>query len=93
MEINRNQYFLAGLVFLLLGLQFRVINTVSLTPECAGFLAARINGSPAAGSTTGAAPAAKAKSKTFHPPEWIGWAMLSLGSVLILHSLAMKRPE
>ena len=26
------------------------------------------------------------------PPEWLGWATVSVGSVLILHSLAMPRP-
>ena len=26
------------------------------------------------------------------PPKWLGWAMVSIGSVLILHSLALKKP-
>jgi hypothetical protein len=26
-----------------------------------------------------------------HPPEWIGWMLISLGSVLVLHSLAMPK--
>ena len=30
--------------------------------------------------------------RTIHPPEWIGYALLSVGSVLVLHSLAMKKP-
>jgi hypothetical protein len=26
------------------------------------------------------------------PPRWIGWSLVSLGSVLILYSLALKKP-
>ena len=32
-----------------------------------------------------------AVNRVVHPPEWIGWMLLSLGSVLILHSLAMPK--
>lgn len=34
----------------------------------------------------------KFPAKTFQPPEWIGWALLSIGAVLVLHSLAMPKP-
>jgi hypothetical protein len=30
--------------------------------------------------------------KTLHPPTWLGYAVISLAAVLVLHSLAMKRP-
>ena len=33
MDITRNQYFLAGLVLLFLGLQFRLVESFVLTPE------------------------------------------------------------
>ena len=39
MEINRNQWFLAGLVLLMLGGQLRLIDSVELTPEFTKFLA------------------------------------------------------
>jgi hypothetical protein len=26
------------------------------------------------------------------PPVWLGYALMSVGGVLMLHSLAMKRP-
>jgi hypothetical protein len=31
--------------------------------------------------------------KTVRPPEWLGWCFMSVGGVLILHSLAMPRPN
>jgi hypothetical protein len=30
--------------------------------------------------------------KTIVPPDWLGWALASVGSVLILNSLLMKKP-
>jgi hypothetical protein len=30
--------------------------------------------------------------RTVTPPDWIGWALLSVGSVLVLHSLVMPKP-
>ena len=29
---------------------------------------------------------------TVKPPEWLGWCLLSLGAVLVLHSWAMPKP-
>lgn len=96
MEINRNQFFLAGLVLLFLGIQFRMVDSAVLTSEFTTFLAARV-GHPAvaaanaAESLTGAD--VKLPPKTVRPPEWLGWSLASIGSVLILHSLAMPRPQ
>ena len=92
MDINRNQFFLMGMVLLFLGVEFRLIDTVSLTPKCTSFLATRANYLAIAGSAADADRVKAAAPSTFHPPEWFGWALLSVASVLILHSLAMKGP-
>jgi hypothetical protein len=95
MDITRNQYFLAGLVLLFLGFQFRMIDSVVLTPDFTQFLAERSGHPLAAVSVTTSAlvPADKSPiKKVVHPPEWIGWFLMSCGAVLILHSLAMKKP-
>jgi hypothetical protein len=95
MDITRNQYFFAGLACLLLGLQFRIVETAELTPDFTQFLAER-TGHPLA--TVNAATQTLTQSdeppakKTIRPPDWIGWSLISLGSVLILHSMAMKKP-
>jgi len=95
MDISRNQYFMVGLIFLFLGIQFRVIESVQLTPEFTQILAERsghplaaVNGAP----TTLSASAKPAFSKTVIPPEFVGWALMSLGATLILHSMAMRKP-
>ena len=91
MEVNRNQYFLAGLVVLFLGLQLRAVETFVLNEKASRFLAERIPALASAddGTMASAGPAAR---KTVRTPTWIGYAVISFGAVLVLHSLAMKRP-
>jgi hypothetical protein len=95
MDITRNQYFFAGLLFVLLGIEFYMVDTFTLNAEFTQFLADRTNHPMASvGATTqtlipNSSPVIQ---KTWRPPEWLGWCLLSLGSVLILHSWAMKKP-
>jgi hypothetical protein len=98
MEVNRNQFFMAGVVILLLGLQLRAVEAFTLNRECSQFLATRLpqkgNSGPATTTLTSfTAAASPAPLRTVRPPRWLGYALLSVGSVLILHSLAMKRPD
>jgi hypothetical protein len=92
MELNRNQFFLAGLVILFLGIQFRLVDNFTLNEKTTRFLANRTQEksvSPAAMLTGQTAALAR---KVVQPPQWLGYALLSVGSVLILHSLAMPKP-
>jgi hypothetical protein len=94
MEITRNQYYMAGLVLVLLGVQFRMIESVELTEQCAKFIAERTDHplvSVSAQTPLLAPLASTAVNRVVHPPEWIGWMLLSLGFVLVLHSLAMPK--
>ncbi len=97
MDINRNQWFMAGLVMLLLGIQFRVAESFVLTQEFTQLLAQGAGDGTAVAGTTSpllrpfqAAPALK---KTVKPPDWLGWVLLSVGLVLCLQALAMKKPD
>jgi hypothetical protein len=82
-----------GLVVLLVGIQVRMVASYTLTQEATKFLADRTQSSTtsstlfALSSDMGAGP-----QKVVQPPEWLGWCLMSVGSVLILHSLAMKKP-
>ncbi|MCA9100596.1 MAG: hypothetical protein R3C10_10905 [Pirellulales bacterium] len=90
MEINRNQYFMMGLVVLMFGIQLRYLSSYVLNEKTTSFLAERFDQGDGASAVLPAnGPGVK---KRVTPPEWVGWAMLSFGAVLILHSLAMKRP-
>ncbi|MGW8256081.1 MAG: hypothetical protein ACWGMZ_01205 [Thermoguttaceae bacterium] len=96
MDITRNQYFFAGLVLLFLGLEFNMVDTFVLTPEFTQFLAER-SGHPIASVNAATQTLLQSEpvavSKNWRPPEWLGWSLISLGSVLILHSWAMKKPD
>ena len=96
MDINRNQFFMFGVLVLLLGVQFRVIDRYVLNDQATHFLAKRT-----AGENSSQAAAVRAADSTnrslprhvVEPPEWTGWCLMSIGAVLILHSLALKKPD
>jgi len=88
MEFNRNQFMLAGMLVLLVGFQFRSFESFTLNEKATHFIATRLEGQSASTALVAAAPA----HKVVRPPQWLGWSMMSIGSVLILHSLAMKKP-
>ena len=90
MEFNRNQFFMAGIFLLLLGVQFRLVDSITLNEKTTRFLANHTSSS----TTTGLAMVMPGTSvrKVIHPPQWLGWAFMSIGGVCILHSLAMKKP-
>jgi hypothetical protein len=90
MEFNRNHYLVLGVIVFLLGLQLRLVESFTLNDHVSKFIAARTAGSE--NRTILAAAGPSAPTKTISPPPWIGWCLLSVGSVLVLHSLAMKKP-
>ncbi len=98
MDLNRNQIFMAGLVVFLLGIQLRMVEAFVLNEKATQFLAQRmqqLNGNQVASAgdlTTMYAAQAPVAKKRLEPPKWIGWAFVSVGTVLILHSLALKKP-
>ena len=93
MELNRNQYFFLGVVIVLMGLQVRVVSEFVLTEEATRFLAERLHSSDSEGAMAAlSANAGAGIQKVLHPPEWLGWCLISMGAVLILHSFAMPRP-
>jgi hypothetical protein len=99
MELNRNQYFLIGIVVVLLGVQLRMVDSYVLNGPATKFVVEKF-GSPEQKAAAGTAiptletagNGASATLRTVKPPVWTGWAAISIGAVLILHSLAMPRP-
>lgn len=99
MELNRNQYFLIGIVVVLLGVQLRMVDSYVLNAPATKFVVEKFGSAEkqaAAGtmipSMEAVAPGASAPHRTVKPPIWAGWAAISIGAVLILHSLAMPKP-
>ena len=98
MDVNRNQIFLGGLVVLLLGIQLRVVDTYVLNERATQFLAQRmqqIRGTEVASAgdfSTIFAAQGPIGNKRIDIPPWLGYSLLSIGGVLVLYSLALKKP-
>lgn len=91
MEFNRNHYLIAGLVLLFLGIQLRLVDTYVLN-EASTRVLTPASGNALTRNTPLLASITPAPRKVIKPPEWLGWALMSIGSVLVLHALAMKAP-
>ncbi len=91
MEFNRNQFFMTGVFILLLGIQFRLVDTITLNEKTTKFLASR-SSSNATSGLAAILPASTMPRKTLRPPTWLGWSLISIGSVCVLHALGMKKP-
>ncbi len=95
MDLNRNQFFMIGLVLLMLGIQMRMIDTFVLNEKASEFLAKRLpqqqtntfDQAQTYFATQGPRPLRRVKL-----PKEIGYLLLSVGAVLVLHALSMKKP-
>jgi hypothetical protein len=98
MDFNRNQFFFMGILILLVGLQVRAVRTYVLTPETTRILAEWSDADTVSVAQAGefspqaAVATVTGAQKTIEPPEWLGWCLMSIGAVLVLHSLAMPKP-
>ncbi len=94
MQLNRNHYFAAGVLALLLGWQFRSVDSFVLNEKSSTYLAQQFSEGPsiaAAGPDLRRfLPTAPQTRRTVRPPRWLGFSLLSLGGVLVLHSFAMR---
>ena len=98
MELNRNHYLALGLFILLIGIQFRMVESFVLNDSTSKFISTQFKKPDP--QPTGIAMLSlprpqtiNAAPKIIQPPEWLGWALMSVGGVLILHALAMGKPE
>jgi hypothetical protein len=97
MELNRNHFLAIGVIMLLLGLQFRFVESYLLTKETSRFIQKRIDRrkrttsiSPFSGLLSIPTPPMRL---TIRPPRWLGWSLISAGAIMMLHSLAMRKPD
>lgn len=85
--MNRNHWLASGTVVLLWGLTFNSLHSVTLHHQIHHVVeekraeAARENG-----DTVTPMP------RTLTPPNWLRYALMSVGGVLLLHAVAMKKP-
>ena len=94
MSFYRNRYFLAGILLILLGVQFRMVDSFVLNERATRTLARFTKTESVADRTSVNSlmlmvyPSPK---KRIHPPRWLGLAMITIGAVISLHALAIPR--
>ncbi len=98
MQFNRHHYYAIGIIVLLLGIQVHLVKSYVLTDQATTFLARNVDKLPVEqpqsfGTYLAASGPRPTIKKTITPPNWLGWAMMSVGSVLILHSWALPKPN
>jgi len=94
MSMYRNRYFLLGVLLILLGIQFRMVDSFVLNESTTRTLAKVTKTQPIANNQALSSffmevhPNPKKRVK---PPRWLGLAMITVGSVITLHALAIPR--
>lgn len=93
MDINRNHWFFLGLVLLFVGAQLCYVHSFVLNDESSRFLTEKFGSKL---ENTLIMPLEMAgvggPKRVIQPPEWIGWSLVAVSAVLVLHSLAMPKP-
>lgn len=94
MKMTRNRYFLLGVLLILLGVQFRMVDSFVLNTSATRALARVTEDTPVASNDTLGnflMEVHPKPTKRVTPPRWIGLAMIAVGAVVSLHAVAMPR--
>ncbi len=92
MSMYRNRYFLLGILLLLLGVQFRMVDSFVLNERATRVLARVTKTAPVAdnsGMSSLMMFVTPTVTKRIYPPRWLGMAMIAIGSVISLHALSV----
>lgn len=95
MDFNRNHYFIAGLLLLLAGFQFRYVSSFVLNEKTTQIVDSRFPRPTVMQPRSFLSfsnPAPLEPRRVIHPPRWLGFSLISIGGVLFVFSLTMKRP-
>jgi hypothetical protein len=89
------RFFTIGAILVLIGVQLRMVDTFVLTPKATRYVENKVKNSGLRTArpydyeslmlSSGPRP-----KKTVRPPRWLGWAVLSVGVVLVMHGLTLR---
>lgn len=94
MSMYRNRYFLLGVLLILLGVQFRMVDSFVLNEPTTRTLAKVTKSDPIAENSIFSSmlmQVAPTPTKRVQPPRWLGLAMIAIGSVVSFHAVAIPR--
>lgn len=99
MKFNRDHYLMISMVLLLFGIQLRLVDTYVLNEKTTTFIAEKMAKREVASNTmitlASLTPGAiqSEERRKLQPQRWIGWSLVSVGGVCVLHSLILRKPE
>ncbi|MFO0923791.1 MAG: hypothetical protein U0905_15025 [Pirellulales bacterium] len=96
MEFDRNRYFMVGVLLFLIGIQFRMIDSFVLNESSTRALHRIAKNSQIASNNVATnmyMQVAPSPKKTVKPPNWLGWALLTVGGVISLHAMVLPKKK
>ncbi len=97
MQMTRNRYFLLGVLLVLLGVQFRMVESFVLNEPTTRALARVTRNTPIASNndfmSTMILQVHPKPTKRVAPPRWLGLAFIAVGTVVALHALAIPKNQ
>jgi hypothetical protein len=95
MDIDRNRYFMFGVILFLLGLQFRLVDSFVLNEGTTRTMHRFAQQSKIADNNmaTNVYMQVGTPKKTMRPPNWLGFVLLTVGGVMSLHALVLPRRQ
>lgn len=90
MKMKREQFLMLGLLLFFAGVQFRMVESFTLSERSSRFIAAQMGDRQFTPQQQSLWINAGAR-KVVQPPRWLGLALMSVGSVLTLKSLSMAK--
>ena len=96
MQMTRNRYFLLGVLLILLGFQFRMVESFVLNEPTTRVLARVTRGTPVASNDMMSSIVMSVHpnpTKRVAPPRWMGLAMIAAGTVVALHAIAIPKNQ
>jgi hypothetical protein len=95
MDLDRNRYFMFGVILFLLGLQFRLVDSFVLNESSTRALHRFAQRSSIADNNvaTNVYMQVATPKKSLRPPNWLGFVLLTVGGVMSLHALVLPKQQ
>lgn len=94
MSLYRNRYFLAGVLLILLGIQFRMVHSFVLNEPATRALA-RFSKQTAVAEQSSLSDfmmqVHPKPTKRITPPRWFGLSLITVGAIITLHAVAIPK--
>lgn len=94
MEIKRNQFLFLGMLLILVGVHFRMVEKAVLNPEVSQVLAKQVGHPLASVNSMATSLTPDNQSPYRHPikiPHRLGWLFASVGIIFVLHAITIKQ--